>query len=182
MDLRLVAATHKNLERGIDEGWFRGDLYARISDLVLRTPPLRERREDVLPLLRHALGDDRPMHPDLVDAMLRAPWRFNVRELFKVARELQVRATGAARYELEMVEARLSSPDPVPPEASAAEPTERPKRAPVEVPAPTRDELIELLERHGGNVSHVAKAAHRSRKQIYRYLEEHGIDPTAFRR
>ncbi|MCB9591184.1 MAG: sigma 54-interacting transcriptional regulator [Sandaracinaceae bacterium] len=180
VDIRLVAATHKNLEAGIDEGWFRGDLYSRISDLVLRTPPLRDRREDIVPLLIHALGDDRPMDPDLVAAMLEATWRFNVRELFKVGRELSVRATGAPRYELSMVESRLSRPGPEPVESAPSAPTS--KASAPETPPPTREALIELLERHGGNVSHVAEAASRSRKQIYRYLEEHGIDPVVYRK
>ncbi len=168
VDVRVVAATHRDLAAGIDEGWFRGDLLARLSEIVLTLPPLRARREDVLPILRHALGDARPLAPDLVHALLCAPLRFNVRELIKIARELAVRAAGAPRYELALVAHRLEAA----PSSSAPAPGA----------APSKDELIALLRQHGGNVSLVAKAARRSRKQIYRYLRAHDIDAAVFRK
>ena len=170
VDIRVIAATHRPLLAGVDEGWFRGDLYARLSQLVLRTPPLRDRLEDVLPLLSLALdGDVRPLDPELVDALLSDRWRFNVRGLFKVARELQVHNDGAERLELRFVQSELE------PRSAALEAKPTPE-------APTREGLIALLERHRGNVRRVAEAASRSRKQIYRYLEKFELDPAEYRR
>src|SRR4029079_16586218 len=89
LDLRVVAATNKNLREAVKEGAFRQDLYFRLNVIQILIPPLRERREDVLPLARHfvehynhkfkrqLLG----IAPDAENAMLRHDWPRNVREV-----------------------------------------------------------------------------------------------------
>jgi transcriptional regulator of acetoin/glycerol metabolism len=157
-------------------GEFRGDLYARLADFTIPTVPLRDRREDILPILVHALGASAPaLAADLVDALLLHPWPFNVRELVKVAAELQIRGTGAAVLELELVRARLA-----PPNTPALASTES---SPV-IPAgatPEKDELVALLRLHRGSVADLARAAGRSRKQVYRWLERYALDLASFR-
>src|SRR5690606_707060 len=70
VDVRVVAATNRDLEGSLDRA-FRGDLYARLSEITLRTPPLRERREDILPLLLSGLGTQgHKLEPRLVEALL----------------------------------------------------------------------------------------------------------------
>lgn len=109
IDVRLVAATHRDLHADVDAGRFRGDLYARIAEYTLRTAPLRERREDILPLLERALGPEAPpLGPELVAALLLCPYRFNVRELFAIARQLTIDGRGAPRLEVEHAGGRLS--------------------------------------------------------------------------
>ena len=88
VDVRVVAASNRDLERGIAEGWFREDLYFRLKGLVLRLPPLRERRQDVGPLAARLLEDacaEAGRHVTLSESALRAleghDWPGNVREL-----------------------------------------------------------------------------------------------------
>jgi DNA-binding NtrC family response regulator len=89
VDVRVIAATNKDLERGIREGWFREDLYFRLKGLVLRLPPLRERRQDI-PLLaehfvreaaRQAGRDQMALSREAAEALASHDWKGNVREL-----------------------------------------------------------------------------------------------------
>jgi len=180
-DVRVVAATHQDLQARVDDGAFRGDLYARLAEIIVRTPPLRDHREDILPLLAHEV-DLLRLDADLVEALLTWEWPYNVRELLKVGRELEVRGAGRAHLTLELVRDRLTPRPPgvgladetVP--ATAARPAratkrERPRRG----PPPTRDELDAILRQHRGNISAISRATGRSRKQVYRWLDEMGL-------
>ncbi|MCW5800310.1 MAG: sigma 54-interacting transcriptional regulator [Nitrospira sp.] len=89
VDVRIVAATNKDLQRGVSEGWFREDLYFRLKGLVLHLPPLRERRDDI-PLIAEACLDEAAQHnrhtsvrlsEEAVSALMQQPWPGNVREL-----------------------------------------------------------------------------------------------------
>ena len=121
LNIRIVAATNHNLEEAIGEQRFRGDLFARIAELTLNTPPLWQRREDILPLFELGFGNDMPaLSPELVESLLLYRWPFNVRELFKVARECRIQSKGAPRLELRHIEHRLKPPTyntPVPAES-----------------------------------------------------------------
>ncbi len=182
VDVRVVAATNRALSGEVKAGRFRGDLYARVAEIPIDIPPLRDRREDVLALLRFALGDcAAEPSAELAHALLVYPWPFNVRELFKVATELKVRGQGAAQLELELVASRL-----VPPPAEAL-PAVVGGRAVDEgsVPEagqiPERDEVVKLLEAHKGVIADIARDTGRSRKQIYRWLERYGLDAASYR-
>jgi DNA-binding NtrC family response regulator len=194
VDVRVVAATNRDLGADIDAGTFRSDLFARLADITLRLPPLRERAEDVVALLLHALQAtaDR-LAPDLVQLLLSHPWPYNVRELFKVATELKVRgrdedflrahlladrlgvdAAPQPRVELRKAEEKTPARGASP--FSVEEDTERAPRPPV-----TKGVLEEMMRRHKGNVTEVAREAGRSRKQVYRWLERFGVDAERYR-
>jgi two-component system NtrC family response regulator len=87
LDVRIVAATHRDLAAAVREGGFRQDLYYRLNVVPIHLPPLRERRDDILPLARHFLrravaGRSPPdLAADAQDLLLRHPWPGNVREL-----------------------------------------------------------------------------------------------------
>ena len=89
VDVRIVAATNRDLQRGVSEGWFREDLYFRLKGVVLHLPPLRDRPDDILPLadacLQEAATETRHARMFLAEAALttlqQAPWKGNVREL-----------------------------------------------------------------------------------------------------
>jgi DNA-binding NtrC family response regulator len=184
VDARIVAATNRDLGAGIAEQRFRGDLYARLAQLEVRLPRLRDRREDVLLLLRHALGDGAwRLTPRLAEALLLHAWPFNVREVFAVAQQLRIRAAGAELLDLPLVADRIGpsmapAGPAVPPPAPPADDTDGDDDG---GPAPDRAGLEALLRAHRGVVSDVARAVRRSRKQVYRWIASHGLDVRRYR-
>lgn len=181
-DVRVVAATNRDLKTSVAGQTFRGDLYARLAEFPVHLPPLRKRREDVLGLLVHALGSPgappAALEAELVERLLLYSWPYNVREVLTVAKQLRIRA-GAGPYRLEEAEDSLplpSTPCCEPPslqaEAGGGEERE---------PPPNRAQLEELLRLHRGVVADVARAMSRSRKQVYRWLRHHGLEVDAFR-
>ncbi len=95
---RLVCATNRELERERDEGRFRADLFYRISGWTFHLPPLHERREDILPLVRHFLGEALPAPIELDDAvsqhLVRRAYRGNIRELRQICARIAHRHVG----------------------------------------------------------------------------------------
>jgi DNA-binding NtrC family response regulator len=94
VDFRLLAATQEPLDQLVRSGAFRGDLYARLSGAQIQLPPLRQRREEVLRLLRaalrSALGREPVFDSLFVESICRYAWPYNVRELMQLARLLAV--------------------------------------------------------------------------------------------
>lgn len=194
VDVRIVVATNRELEDALDEGRFRGDLYARLAEITVRTPPLRERQEDILPLFALGFDDEHPvMAPDLIEALLLHPWPFNVRELFKVAKELQIKGAGSEVLDLSLVQHRFKGSsrerDAVDEDSDAKQPpNDDPrvitKKYDVEDARkllPSREQLEELLAETKGNISEIARRLSRSRRQIHRYLKMYSIDISKFR-
>jgi Nif-specific regulatory protein len=105
VDVRILAATHQDLEQMVQDGTFREDLYFRIRELELRIPPLRERVEDILELAEHFLleaADEVPglrgrpgLTPEATRLLLEHPWRGNIRELRHAMRTALLRAGSA---------------------------------------------------------------------------------------
>lgn len=181
-DVRIVAATHRELLRAVKMQEFRGDLYARLAEVPLMLAPLRQRREDILPLFLHAVADPAArLTPRLVAALLTHSFPFNVRELYKLVSQLRVDTPVGQPYDLGPIAARLGesaqaaeNADARPAGGTRSSPTPR-------VAAPSREELAALLARHGGNISSVARVMGRSRRQIDRWLEGAELDVSAFR-
>ena len=102
VDVRIVAATHQNLEALVREGKFREDLFHRLNVIRIQVPSLRERREDIPSLIHHFLKkaatevNEKPklIHPDVVDYLSRLDWPGNVRQLENTCRWLAVMAAG----------------------------------------------------------------------------------------
>ncbi len=103
-DVRIVAASNRNLEEGSRDGSFRADLYYRLNVVSMHLPPLRERREDLALLIRHFAQEkatelgipERTFAPKTVDLLLRYRWPGNVRELENLVERLLVLATAGA--------------------------------------------------------------------------------------
>jgi transcriptional regulator with GAF, ATPase, and Fis domain len=99
-EFRLVCATNKDLRQAIEHGGFRNDLYFRIASWVLRVPPLRERREDVMPLARHFLRTFRPdiasadFEPPVCEFLLNRPYPGNIRDLRQLIARISSRHVG----------------------------------------------------------------------------------------
>ncbi len=180
VDVRVVAATAREVDALEARGAFRRDLLARLDDHRLVLPPLRERREDILMLFDVFRGreEDVPiaaLDTDTAEALSIAPWRYNVRGLRKLAVRLAgLHAPGAAPA-LSMLPEAMAAPiyDRDRLEAAAI--------ARVVVPPPSPARLIEALRGEGGNLTRVASALGKDRKQVYRWLRRHGIDPDDYR-
>ena len=194
-DVRVIAATNRDLRAEVEAGRFRADLYARLAEYPLTIPPLRARREDVLALLLHALGEPRPrLTPALVEAVLGHRFPFNVREVQTLAARLRLHASGAALLDVELVRDQLGAVAPAAspsaavvggPKAGAITPAPSPAGGDEpdddREPPPGKAELEALMRAHHGVVANVARAMRRSRKQVYRWLELHGLDAARFR-
>jgi len=178
VDVRVVAATHGDLEGAVHAGTFRGDLYARLAGWVLLVPPLRERREDVVRLAGAFIARQAPatkLSANAAEALLLHPWPFNVRELEQSVNAALVRATeGILRYE------HLPAPVARPIAARSKDASTDPPPAPlrVRVPGdsvPDAEGLRSVLDELGGNVARVAAYFGKDRKQIYRWAERLGV-------
>jgi DNA-binding NtrC family response regulator len=183
-DVRIVCATHRDLERDVHEGRFRQDLYYRVSAFTVVVPPLRERGEDVLLLAQRFLTRFAAMYGTAVtgftreamEAMLAHGWPGNVRELENRVQRAAVfaRPPAATRRDLGLAGgpaddgAAPAEADLVltPLQEARSEASERFERA----------YLHEALRRAGGNVSHAAALAGVSRQLFQRLLRRHGID------
>lgn len=187
VNTRVVAATNVDLDRAVADGRFRRDLHARLVADRIALPPLRERRDDVLPLLRHYLGAGHAaveLSTDAAEALLAYDWPYNVREVEQLAASLASKLESRRRLDLSDL------PEPVrEPLASRAESI---RNSPASVPPsllgisrdapPSREQLVQLLELYKGNMSQVAAFLRKGRRQVYRWAEQYGVDPAQFRR
>jgi DNA-binding NtrC family response regulator len=170
VDVRLVSATARDLEAEVEAGRFRGDLYARLAALVIRVPPLRERREDI-PLLVLGLSGGRPLAADAVGPLLAHPWPYNVRELRTVVAQA-------------MADAGEEGPVRLSPAVLDRLARHREKFAGVaeSEPEPSGREALEAaLTRHRGNVARAAADLGKDRGQFYRMMKAAGLEPERFR-
>lgn len=169
-DVRVVAATNRDLRQAVASQTFRGDLYARLVAIVVHVPPLRARREDILPLLFSMLGDTSPgMTARLIEALLIYRWPYNVRELKQIAAALRLHLRAGELLDLPLIVERLPLDDPF---ATLA--------TPEVTPPPSAELLRRLMEEHGGIVARVASAVGRSHRHVRRLLEQHKIDAKQF--
>lgn len=182
---RVVCATHRDLHLLSREGRFRQDLLGRIREHVTVLPPLRERVEDVLPLLASFLdAAGRPdLRPDFRASalLLSHAWPFNVRELEALARRTAVLVQGPALRETDLPPdirtLERSYGTRAPDEAAAAS---LPSAAATQG-TPTVEELRALLVQHRGNVAALARHFAKDRAQLHRWFRRHGLVPEDFR-
>jgi DNA-binding NtrC family response regulator len=170
VDVRVLSATNANLSEAVAEGDFREDLLYRLNTVEIRLPPLRDRREDILPLARHFLGKQATRYgrslegfsPAAEDALMRHGWPGNVRELQHSVERSVLMARGS-RIEASDLGLRRREDGAAPMDELTLDEAER--------------VLIEkALERHQGNVSRAAEALGLSRSALYRRLQRHDID------
>ncbi|HEU0034253.1 MAG TPA: sigma 54-interacting transcriptional regulator [Kofleriaceae bacterium] len=166
VDLRIVAATHRDLDALVEDGTFRDDLVARLAGFELELPPLAERRVDLGLMLAEIVPPSVQLAGVAARVLFAYAWPRNVRELVR-ALERAVALAGSGELGLAHF----------PEEIATA------KFAPITAPAADarRDELAALLEKHHGNVSKVAAELGRVRQQVQRWLKRYGLDPERYR-
>lgn len=185
VDVRFVAATNRDLPRLVEAGSFRADLYARLSGHVALLPPLRTRKEELMPLTRHLFAKhgrkDMSISTPAAAALCHHDWPFNVRELESLVRRAiaLLDAKGApptASLELEhLPESVLEGL------TGYGDPREAASAAATDATAPDAELLREALVRHRGNVAAVAREMRKDRVQIHRWMRRFGLDPSDFR-
>jgi DNA-binding NtrC family response regulator len=187
VDIRLVAATHRDLDALVDESKFRSDLLARLAGFTLTLPPLRERREEIGLIVADLLERRHPERAhevrfalDAARALFLYGWPLNVRELEKC---LDAAVVLARPDPIKVVHL----PDPLrhvvrsQPPPKPEEDVEADARPLNETELRHKEELAGLLRAHGGNVSAVARALGKARMQVQRWLRRYGLDPASFR-
>ncbi|ABC81902.1 sigma-54 interaction domain-containing protein [Anaeromyxobacter dehalogenans] len=170
VDVRFVCATHQDLARLVAEGRFREDLYYRLKVLVLRLPPLRDRPEDVLPLARRFLAEEkRPgpgFSPEAERRLLAYRWPGNVRELGNVVRYAAAVARGAEIRPEHLPEELTAPAGPAARGGTAGEPAAMATLAEVE-----RAHVLAVLERCGGSQAEAARVLGIGRNTLWRKLK-----------
>jgi len=180
-DLRLVAATNADLKDMVDRGEFRADLYFRLKVLELHVPPVRERRDDILPLLRHflSLAAGRPVEPieyfngASLDRLLDHDWPGNVREIAMIARRAVVEMKARGGVHLNLAEEFPGGPLITGPDHRVRSPLGGPesgRRVKAE-----RARILMALEECGGNRIAAARKLGVGRSTLYRRMEKLGI-------
>ncbi|MBL8539515.1 MAG: sigma 54-interacting transcriptional regulator [Betaproteobacteria bacterium] len=176
IDVRVVSASHRNLQDEMSAGRFREDLYYRLNVVSLSLPTLAQRREDIPLLAGHFLRqlaerygkNVTALAPDAIELMLSAPWPGNVRQLYNVVEQTVALSVtplvpaSLVQRALQQASVNLSSLD------------EAKRRF-------ERDYLVQLLKMTRGNVSQAARLAKRNRSDFYSLLARHSLDPGQFK-
>ena len=177
VDVRIISATHINLDQAVENKTFREDLYYRLNVIILEIPSLDERREDIALLAKHFLQKiiNRTSHciaksfsPKALQYMMTAPWPGNIRQLLNVVEQVAVLSGTPVISEQLVISALRGKSIELAPLAEAQQEFEQ-------------EYLIRLLQMTEGNVTRAAKLAKRNRTEFYKLLNKHHLEAIAFR-
>ena len=176
VDVRVISATHRDLQEMMREGKFREDLYYRLNVVNIGLPTLDDRREDIPLLVSHFLqeiakeaGQERKVYaPEAVELLVTAEWPGNVRQLYNVVRQ-NVALSRSPVISGELVQSSLGEHGGKLPSFSEARDEF------------TRNYLSQILQITTGNVSQAARLAKRNRTDFYKLLARHNLNPDAFK-
>ena len=177
VDVRVIAATNKNLEEEIRGGRFREDLYYRLNVIPVRTPPLRERRDDIPILAQHfarLFSEEHNYHPKkftpaALKALGDAPWRGNVRELRNMIERLVIMVPAESIDVTDLPAEFFRTPSDIISTAMRLSTLQE-----------FKDEaekafIVAKLREHGWNVSKTAEAIDTPRSNLYKKIEQYNI-------
>jgi two-component system response regulator GlrR len=176
VDVRIISATHRDLDAAMEAGQFREDLYYRLNVVTLNLPTLAARREDIPLLANHFLQRLSTKYgkrlsgfaPEALKALTTASWPGNVRQLFNVVEQVCA-LSSSPLIPLALVQRALRVPSvEVQTYAEAKQRFER-------------DYLVGLLKLTDGNVADAARLADRNRTEFYRLLQKHQLTPGHFK-
>lgn len=176
IDVRIISATHRDLEAALSAAQFREDLYYRLNVVTLTLPTLAERREDIALLANHFLDQLARKYrrrlsgfaPEALKALTLAAWPGNVRQLYNVVEQVCALST-TPLVPLALVQRALRAPSAQ--VLSFAQARQRFER----------DYLVGLLKMTDGSVADAARLAQRNRTEFYRLLQKHALTPGAFK-
>lgn len=176
VDVRVISATHRDLQELMGEGRFREDLYYRLNVVNIKIPTLDQRREDIPLLVAHFLqqiareaGQERKVYaPEAVEMLVTAEWPGNIRQLYNVVRQ-NVALSRSPVISAELVQQSLG-------EHSGKLLSFSDARDEF-----TRNYLSQILQITTGNVSQAARLAKRNRTDFYKLLARHDLNPDQFK-
>ena len=177
VDVRILSATHSDLEAAVAAGRFREDLFYRLNVVMLEMPPLRERREDIPLLASHFLQRARRRNPgslarsfspEAMEALMAAPWPGNIRQLLNVVEQLVALSVTPVIPASLVQRALRGKTGTIMPLAQAQSEFER-------------EYLVRILRMTRGNVTRAARLAGRNRTEFYKLLNRHQLEPALFR-
>jgi len=181
VDVRVIAATNKDLKKEIENGRFRDDLFFRLNVVPLYSPALREKKED-LPLLIDYFCNNfaeennfkiKKFSRDAIEAMIKYPWKGNVRELKNLVERLLIMIDKDAIEKKDLPDQVRGEPGALLPEAGKVK-TLKDFRDVAE-----KDFILAKLEENGWNISQTAREIDTPRSNLYKKLEQYGIKITA---
>jgi len=189
VDIRIIAATHRDLSKDVEEGRFREDLYYRIAVLEVKIPPLRERIEDI-PALARCLANrickrlERPpveICDDCLGKLATYFWPGNVREMENVLERAIVSMRGAGCLNAESVDLPANSPQRRHGEyangASESSPANIYRTATRSLRDTEKEAIAEALRNSGGNIKRAAARLGIARNTLYRKMEDYALLP-----
>jgi len=176
VDVRIISATHRDLQEMMRDGRFREDLYYRLNVVNMRLPALDDRREDIPLLVAHFLQEiakeadqERKVYaPEAVELLVTAEWPGNIRQLYNIVRQ-NVALSRSPVISGELVQSSLG--EHAGKLASFSDARDE----------FTRNYLSQILQITGGNVSQAARLAKRNRTDFYKLLARHDLNPDAFK-
>lgn len=188
VDVRVLASTNQNLEEKIRQGLFREDLFYRLNVVTITMPPLRKRQEDIPPLAQHFLATfareyDRGnlvFAPDAVPALVKRPWKGNVRELQNVIKRAVLLADAGpiSARQLTEPEAEASGPRPIAENLQEMHYNLAKQRLVEEFSSAY---LAKALQQNSGNVSAAAQASGMNRQAFQKLMRRFGLVADTFR-
>lgn len=176
VDVRVISASHRDLNQAKKDGAFREDLFYRLNVVTLKLPALRERREDIPLLLSHFLKElsrryeknVNALSHDALEIMCAAAWPGNIRQLYNVVEQVVALSSGEI-VSTKIVEQAMQM------EMQGLDSFEEARRR------FEYDYLTRLLKLTQGSVTQAAKLAKRNRTEFYKLLQRHGIEATHFK-
>ncbi|MCF6325566.1 MAG: sigma 54-interacting transcriptional regulator [Gammaproteobacteria bacterium] len=177
VDVRIISATHRDLEAAIDERQFREDLYYRLNVVMLELPVLAERCEDIPLLANHFLHQlqqrsknciVRSFSREAMERLMAAPWQGNIRQLLNVVEQVSALTTTPVISASLVQRALRGKGKEMLPLGEAVSQFER-------------DYLVQILQMTRGNVCQAARLAQRNRTDFYKLLHRHQLEPALFR-
>lgn len=169
VNVRILAATNRDLAKEVEAGRFREDLYYRINVMTIELPPLRERHGDIPILVNHFLGSGWNVDPEALRMMEGYHWPGNVRQLINVLERGKILADQNRIRLIDLPKEIVSTSPRVMP---AIVEVDRDDLASIE-----RAKVVEILQREHGNKTHAAKRLGIDRRKLYRLIERYAITP-----
>jgi len=188
VDVRIIAATHKDLEDEVENGRFREDLYYRLNVVPIRLPPLRERKEDMLLLTKHFLSkcsqllkkDITIISQEVINEMMSYDWPGNVRQLENLIERAIIMAKGNAITHIDFSDnKKIKKADSSYAALAEFHPFKKSKERLIK--DYEREYFVNLLRKYRGNITQTSRVSQVDIKTIRRKMEEYGLRKEDFK-